>query len=535
LIRSILVVDSWPNSLEAGIDLHLDLDLTDGRRQGLEQALRAAVQAGRLAPGARLPASRRLAAELGLSRGTVRAAYDQLIAEGYLTARQGAGTTVAQAPGPSGQHARKPPPRRDQEPTPRQTGRATPRQGREASPRPDGKGTPRLDREGTSRLDREASPRPDGEGTPRLDWEGTYRHDLRPGRPDVSAFPRAAWLRSARRALGAVASEAYGYADPRGRIELRTALAEYLGRARGVIADPGRIVIVNGYVQGLALLTRVLADNGTARIAMEDPGSALHRAVARRNGTTVIPLPVDASGARTDLLGADADAVEVTPAHQYPTGHTLHPDRRRALTAWAHAHDGLIIENDYDGEFRYDRQPVGAVQGTAPEHVAYLGTASKTLAPGLRLGWMVLPSRLVGPVTEAKRLADHHTETLGQLTLADMISEHGYDRHIRASRLRYQRRRDLLLARLRPLVPHPLVPHGIAAGLHVMLPLPGDGPTEAEVVDEAAGHDLALGRLGDRWHTPGPHPQGLVIGYGTPPEHAYPAALDALARVLSAF
>jgi GntR family transcriptional regulator/MocR family aminotransferase len=458
------VVESWPN---AGIDLQLDVEGGTGRRVGLEHALRAAVRDGRLAPDARLPATRRLAGELGCSRGTVRAAYDQLIAEGYLTARPGSGTTVARMP-----------------------------------------------RSVTT------TPAPGEAGPP--------RHDLRPGSPDVSAFPTSAWLRSTRRALSAAPANAYGAGDPRGRIELRTAVAEYLGRTRGVLARPELIVITTGYAQALGLIARVLADAGPATIAMEDPGAEFHRDVVRRAGVTVVPMPVDASGARTDLLG-DVTAVEVMPAHQYPTGATLHPVRRRALTDLARATGGLVIENDYDAEFRYDRQPVGAVQGTAPDHVAYLGTVSKTLGPAVRLGWMVLPPRLLDAVMAAKRYSDRYTGSIGQLTLADLIASHAYDRHVRARRLCYQRRRDLLLDRLRP---DGFAVHGSAAGLHALVRLPPGGPTEDDVLRVAAEHGVAVGHLGRCWHQPGDHPQGIIVGYGTPYESAYPAALDALVTVL---
>ncbi|NEB31765.1 PLP-dependent aminotransferase family protein [Streptomyces sp. SID14446] len=452
--------DFWSG---VGVDLHLEPDAAAGRRAGLERALRDAVRAGRLAPGTRLPATRRLAVELGLSRGTAKAAYDQLIAEGYLTARQGSGTEVASLPadGPPADvrapHARAP------------------------------------------------------------------RFDLRPGSPDVGTFPAAAWLRALRRAIATAPSLAYDYGDPRGRIELRTALSGYLGRARGVIAPPERIVITSGYVQGLALLTRVL-DGGT--VAMEDPGLPFHRDVVRKAGGTVVPLPVDEHGARADRLETlGADAVVVTPAHQYPTGVTLHPERRRALTDWARARDTLIIEDDYDGEFRYDRQPVGALQGMAPNHAVYLGTASKTLGPALRLGWMVLPPQLVDPVADIKLHSDHHTESIGQLALAEMIVSHAYDRHVRACRLRYRRRRDQLLDRVgaRRSV------RGIAAGLHALVEV----TDEAEVLARAEEEGLAVGRLGDHWHAPGDgRPQGLVVGYGTPRERTYPEALEALGRVL---
>ncbi|MFD3498618.1 PLP-dependent aminotransferase family protein [Streptomyces sp. NPDC058676] len=454
---------SQPRAPEGvGVDLHVQLHVGEGRRAGLERALRDAVRDGRLAPGARLPATRRLAGELGISRGTVKAAYDQLVAEGYLTARQGSGTRVASLPAADAE-------------TPEAAARAR---------------------------------------VPRL--------DLRPGSPDVGTFPAAAWLRALRRAIATAPSRAYDYGDPRGRIELRTALSGYLGRARGVIAPPERIVVTSGYVQGLSLLTRVL-EGGT--VAMEDPGLPFHREVVRRGGGRVVPVRVDERGALVEDLG-EASAVVVTPAHQYPTGVTLHPERRRALTDWARARGGLIVEDDYDGEFRYDRQPVGALQGMASGHVAYLGTASKTLGPALRLGWMVLPPDLVDAVADAKLHSDHHTESIGQLALAELIESHAYDRHVRACRLRYRRRRDQLLDRLgaRRRV------RGIAAGLHALV----DVDDEAAALARAEAEGLAVGHLGEHWHTPGVEgrTQGLVVGYGTPRERAYPQALDVLTKVL---
>ncbi|WP_369272105.1 PLP-dependent aminotransferase family protein [Streptomyces sp. R11] len=445
------------------MDLHIEHAAVEGRRAGLERALRDAVRDGRLSPGARLPATRRLADELGISRNTVKAAYDQLVAEGYLTARQGAGTQVA--------------------------------------------ALPPIDTEPPQAAARVRVP----------------RFDLRPGSPDVGAFPAAAWLRALRRAIAAAPSPAYDYGDPRGRIELRSALSGYLGRARGVIAPAERIVITSGYVQGLALLTRVL-EGGT--FAMEDPGLPFHREVVRRGGGAVVPVRVDERGARAEGLG-DCDAVVVTPAHQYPTGVTLHPERRRALTDWARARGGLIVEDDYDGEFRYDRQPVGALQGMAPGQVVYLGTASKTLGPALRLGWMVLPPHLVDAVADAKLHSDHHTESIGQLALAELIDSHAYDRHVRACRLRYRRRRDQLVERLgaRRQV------RGIAAGLHALVQV----DDEARVLARAEEVGLAVGHLGEHWHAPGGgegRPQGLVVGYGTPRERVYPEALEALGKVL---
>lgn len=461
----------------SGVDLHLSLTAGGGRRAALERALRHAIQSGRLVPGTRLPSTRALAAELGLSRGTVSAAYDQLVAEGYLLARTGSGTTVAALP-----------------PT-----RHVP------------------------------SPRPAAEALP--------RYDLRPGSPDVTTFPVSAWLRATRSAMSRAPASVYDYADPQGRPELRAALAGYLGRTRGVATNPDQIVITSGYVQALGLLAEVLRVTGTTAVAMEDPGLPFHRAVVRRTGLAVVPLPVDRRGPRVELLSTtdlrNVGAVVVTPAHQYPTGVTMPPDRRHALAEWARSTGSLIIEDDYDGEFRYDRQPVGALQGMAPEHVVYAGTASKTLGPALRLAWLALPQRLVGPLVEAKRFHDVHTEVIGQLALAELINTHGYDRHVRSARRRYRRRRDLLLERIGPYVGARLVVDGIAAGLHVMLRLSPNGPGEQEIIDRAAANGLALDGLGRHWHEPGGHPQGVIVGYGTPTEHAYPAALDVLARVLS--
>jgi GntR family transcriptional regulator/MocR family aminotransferase len=456
---------SWA---DFGVDLHLDLDPGSGRRLALEQALRAAIRSGRLAPQTRLPSTRTLAAELSLARNTVAVAYEQLIAEGYLTARTGSGTTVVGLP------------------------------------------------------ERPAAVTPH---TP----TAAPRYDLRPGSPDVTTFPVDAWVRATRRALAAAPSSAFDHGDPRGRIELRSALAEYLGRARGVLADPARILICSGYVQALALLARLVE----GPVAMEDPGLAFHRDVVRHAGADVLALPVDDQGACTDQLGsgdlASARAAVLTPAHQYPTGVTLHPVRRHSAVAWASANGGLLIEDDYDGEFRYDRQPIGALQGMAPDNVVYIGTAAKTLSPALRLAWMVLPERLVEPVAQAKRLTDLQTEGLGQLTLAELITSHAYDRHVRACRLHYRRRRDLLIERLGR--HHHL--HGIAAGLHALVQLPATGPSEEDVVERAAAHGLAVSALHPHWHTPSrAETQGLIVGYATPTTASYPAALDTLARAL---
>ncbi|WP_424861825.1 PLP-dependent aminotransferase family protein [Streptomyces sp. MMS24-I29] len=465
--------DSWATF---GADLHLETKGSTGLRAGLMDALREAVRTGRLTPGTRLPSSRSLAADLGIARNTVADAYAELVAEGWLTARQGSGTRVA----------------------------------RRAEPR----------RTAT----RAAPPRPVGSRPAR---------NLMPGSPDVSSFPRAEWLKASRRALTAAPNDAFGYGDPRGRVELRTALAGYLARARGVYADPERIVICAGFVHALKLMGTVLRRRRVREVAVESYGLDVHWRLLADAGLRLPSLSVDGSGARTgDLAGMrGVGAVLLTPAHQFPTGAPLHPDRRAAAVDWARRTGGLILEDDYDGEFRYDRQPVGALQGLDPEHVVYLGTTSKSLAPGLRLGWMVLPERLVGEVVEAKGNSDWSSSALEQLTLAEFIESGAYDRHVRAMRLHYRHRRDQLVAVLAERAPDVRV-SGIAAGLHAVLELPEGG--EASALRAAAWQGLALEAF-SRFRHPeaAPGRDALVIGYGTPTESAWAGALDALVRVLA--
>jgi GntR family transcriptional regulator/MocR family aminotransferase len=459
--------DSWATS---GLDLHLDL--TGSRvRAALENALREAVRSGRLAADTRLPSSRTLAADLGIARNTVAEAYSQLVGEGWLVAAQGSGTRVA---------------------------------GQVSAARP-----------AASLAAAEVS---------------RFRYDLRPGSPDLSSFPRTEWLAAARRALLGAPAEAFGYTDPRGRPELRAALAGYLARARGVRIVPERIVICSGFTQGLGLLCQVLRARGATTLAAEAYGLAGNRSTAAAAGLRLQTLPVDDQGARIQEL-TRADAVLVTPAHQFPLGPALAAARRIQLIHWARDTAGLIIEDDYDGEFRYDRQPIGALQSLAPEQVVYAGTASKTLAPGLRLGWLAVPAHLIDDIAAAKAAADRHTSTLDQLALAEFISRGGYDRHIRRRRLAYRRRRDRLLTELHRHAPQ-LHVLGIAAGMHALLQLP-EGHTEDETVTRAAQRGLALEGLGAYRLTRQPHQPALVLGYATPPDHAFTGAIARLCAVLT--
>ncbi|MFE6284987.1 PLP-dependent aminotransferase family protein [Streptomyces sp. NPDC057877] len=464
------MTETWATSGSLGIDLHLDPATGPGLRRGLTDSLREAVRTGRLAPGTRLPSSRSLAADLGIARNTVAEAYADLVAEGWLTARQGSGTRVAE-------------------------GRAMPPTG--TAPR------------------RRERPRP--------------VYDLVPGTPDLASFPRAEWLKAARRALTAAPHDALGYGDPRGRTELRTALAGYLARARGVRADPERIVVCAGFTHGLGLLGAVLRARGLRTVTVESYGLEVHWNLLAAAGLGTVPLPFDELG--TDPAGLTGPgAVLLTPAHQFPMGDALHRDRRAAVLDWARRTGGVILEDDYDGEFRYDRQSVGALQGLDPDHVVYLGTASKALAPGLRLAWLVLPPGLVEEVTRAKGGADT-CGSFDQLTLAEFIGSGAYDRHLRAARLRYRRRRDALVSALATRAPQVRVT-GIAAGLHAVLRLPPG--TEPSVVQAATWQGLALNGLSFFRHEAArTEPvDALVVGYGTPPDHAWAGALEALARVL---
>lgn len=461
---------SWSTS---SLDLLIDDASGSTRRASLERALRQAIREGRLGPGSRLPSTRALAHDLGLARGTVSEAYAQLVAEGFLTARQGSGTVVAPQPATL-------PPARPEEP---------------------------------------AAERP--------------RFDFHPGRPDMAGFPRALWASALRRALRTMPDEALGYGDPRGRPETRAALAAYLARVRGVLTLPEQIVICSGFVQALGLVCAALRARGARAVAMEDPTMDHHRAVVQAAGLEVVPVAVDEGGLRVDELpGLRVDAVVVTPAHQFPLGATLEPARRSALVRWAHETGALIVEDDYDGELRYDRQPVGALQGLAPDRVAYVGTASKSLAPALRLAWLALPSWLVAPVAEVKSLADRHGGVIEQLALADLLMSGAYDRQVRQRRAEYRHRRDALVAALAERVPA-LRPLGLAAGLHAALWLPPAGPSEDEVVAQAAARSVGLFALGSFWHDPAGKPPGLLIGYASPPRHRFSAAVAALVDVLA--
>ncbi len=445
------------------MDLHLDLTDAIGRslRARLEHALREAMRGGRLPSGTRLPSTRTLCMELGVSRGVVVDAYAQLAAEGYLHTRRGGGTTVAP----------------------------------------------------TFALDRPLLANPTS--------TQPIRHDMSPFHPALSGFPRTAWSSALTRVLRTVPDERLAYPDPAGVPELRIALASYLGRVRGLRADPEQIVVTNGLRQGIDLLWTTLAANGARRIAAENPGWRGISETSSAVGLEVLAVPVDRDGLIVERLEReDVDAVAVAPAHQYPTGAVLSPPRRAALLAWAQQRDALILEDDYDAEYRYDRQPIGSLQGLAPERVVYGGSASKTLAPAVRLGWLALPRHLVQPIADRQRVRGGMPAPLGQLALADLIERGELDRHLRRQRRRYHRQRDELLATIAARLPEVTV-HGAAAGLYVVLHLPDD-LSESAVLNAARSRGIALEGLG----TDAP---AVVIGYANLTDAAIEPAVAALA------
>jgi GntR family transcriptional regulator/MocR family aminotransferase len=440
--------------------------------QQLEVALREAVRSGRLASDSALPSTRALADQLDISRGVVVEAYEQLVAEGYLSSQPGGVTRVTAA-------AAVAPPRREIVAT-----------------------------------------RP-----PR-------RFDFAYGRPDVSEFPRQAWLRCLKRVLNEMPAERMSYLDGRGTPEAREALAAYLNRVRATAADPESIVITNGFAQAMALVARVLKQGGATRLAVEDPGQRDVIRTAGEVGLEVVPVPVDDGGLVVEALErSGADAVLVTPAHHFPTGAVLPAERRKAIEQWASRGTHLIIEDDYDAEYRYDREPIGALQGLAPEQVVYAGSASKTLAPGLRLGWLLVPPRLVGPLATAKEASDRGSASIEQLAFADFLARGDFDRHLRRMRPVYRARRDALLAAIGAQMPG-LRPVGASAGLHVLAWLP-PGVDEAAIVATAAAEGIAIDGL-TPYRQASRGPGGLVFGYGAITEAQIPEGVAAVARIVAA-
>ena len=422
--------------------------------------------------GTRVPSSRALAAQLGVSRGVVVEAYDQLVAQGFLAVRQGAVPVVAAG--------------------------------------------------SAMQAEEETGERP-----------AQYRYDFGANVADTARFPRRQWLRTMERVLAALPDAALEYPDARGVVELREVLAGYLRRVRGVDAGPGRVIVSQGFLQSIDLVCRLLHEQGAARVGVENPSLNHQWTAARRYGLEVVPVPTDADGLDVAVLErAAVDAVILTPAHQFPTGAVLSPERRRALAVWAESGHRLIVENDYDAEFRYDRRPIGAVQGMAPHQTIYLGTASKTLAPGLRLGWIVAPPQLVTPLATLKYQADGGSPSLTQYVFARFVDSGDYDRHILRCRHDYRQRRDALSRAVADELPG-LELRGIAAGLHATLLLPPACDDEA-LARRAAARGLRVRSLASYRLSHEPAEPGLVLGYGLLPTPTIAPAICALAEILTA-
>jgi len=432
--------------------VRLDRASTVPMAQQLERALRELIVTGTLAEGDALPSTRRFAAELGVSRGVVVEAYDQLAAAAWTSGRHGSGTSVL------------------------------------------------------ARSDQRAarSPRPTVAAEPPL------RCNFRPGVPDLSAFPRASWLRATKRALASLTDADLGYLDPRGLPALRAQLARYLARVRGVDVSAGDPLVVNGYAQGLVVLARVLHARGVTAVAHESPGSPEQRELLTAHGLSVTSAPVDDEGVVVDTLPASGvGAVVVTPAHQYPTGVVLSAARRRALVDWARRADAFVIEDDYDAEYRFGRAPVTAVQPHAPDRVVYAGTVSKSLAPGLRMGWLVPPAELAAECVQAKSAIDLSTPVIEQAVLAELLAAGDFDRHLRRTRLRYEVRRAALLDALASTTALEML--GQAAGLHATFALRGRR-SERELIVAARQRGVGLRGLSEH-HADRRGRRGLVLGY----------------------
>jgi GntR family transcriptional regulator/MocR family aminotransferase len=466
-------------------ELLMTLDREGGEplRSQLEGRLRLAIRSGRLRAGERLPSSRQMAREVGLSRGLVQDCYAQLQAEGYLETRVGSATRVA-------------------------AGAVTAAAAPQATP-----------------ASRPGLP-PPGPPPPAVDFLS--------GVPDLASFPRGDWVWALREACRTAPNAAFDYGGPRGSPVLREILAAYLRRVRAAAADPDHLVICTGFAQGLNLVLQVLARAGVRQVAFEDPGyTGTMAAAALRAGVEAIPVPVDESGIDVSALArTDARAVVVTPAHQWPTGVVLAPQRRLELAAWAASRDATIIEDDYDAEFRYDRDPVGALQGLAADRVAGLGTVSKSLAPAVRLGWVVCPPSLAEAIAGEKALQDRGSPVLDQLTLATLLQAGRYDRHLRHMRAVYAQRRTALVDALARHAPAVTVT-GLAAGFHAVAHLP-EGTSEQRVVSQARARSVGLYGMSTHRSSGAAEPAQLVLGFGNLGERAIAEGIATVGDLLCA-
>lgn len=454
------------------LELLIRLDRGTGplHRQ-IERQVESAIRSGALAAGAAMPSSRQLADQLGVSRGVVIEAYGQLIAGGYLMSEARRAPRVADVGdhSPSSQSRRLPPPKR-------------------------------------------------------------FDYDLRPGRPSLETFPRAAWSRALRRAVQSTDDSSFGYPDPGGHPALRASLAEYLGRVRGVATSADNVIVTQGATQGIGLIGRALASRGFRAVGLEDPSHRDQRALMEGAGLEVVPVAVDADGLQVSALAPSrAETVLVTPAHQFPTGVLMSPSRRSQLISWVDESDRYVLEDDYDAEFRFAGSPVGAIQGLRPDRVVYIGSTSKALSPALRIGWVIVPQDLHDDVVRLKRYADLGSPTVPQLALADLIDSGDYDRHLRRVRQLYGKRRRAVVRAVERGFPGADV-LGIEAGLHVAI--------RVEALDERRFQQLAeqqasvaIGVLGEHAIKFQPA-SALLLGFAAETENRLQVAVNRLAKLL---
>ncbi|GLQ10615.1 GntR family transcriptional regulator [Devosia yakushimensis] len=460
------------SSRKAELLLTVDRSGPDSLQMQVERQLREAIQRGMLRAGSEIPSTRDLARDLEISRPLVMEAYAQLAAEGYIALRQGAAPRVAES----------------------------------------------------------AAQAPARELPPETISTATFRYDFRPGKPDLSSFPATRWLKAVEAALKAMVPGDFGYGQRFGVLPLRQVLADYLGRVRGVSADPRQILITGGFEQARSFLARALRRRGVTHLAVEEPGYT-DRAVWLAAGLKLVPIPVDENGMDIAALArSKAQTVLLTPAHQYPTGGVMSGARRLALAGWLRDKDAVAIEDDYDAEFRYDRSPVGALQGLAPDHVIYAGTASKTLAPALRLGWMVAPPDLLLMLEDEVRQIDYGRGRIDQFALAHFIRTGDYDRHLRKMRALYRDRREALLALLSTELPEVEI-GGISAGLHVTARFPRL-LDEAAIMESANKRDIGVSFMREHYIGAVPDQSTLLLSYANMPESALRTGLRALAMII---
>jgi GntR family transcriptional regulator/MocR family aminotransferase len=458
------------------------------------RGLRQAILSGRFSAGDRLPSTRDFAEQLGISRTAVLLGYDQLLAEGFVVGRGGSGTYVSEGLG--------------------------------------GSGPMRLEEPATLRLSRFGSAAANASAT--VDFPGrrlaSLRYDFAYGRSDVETFPFEMWRRLLLRHARKAPVRELDYGQAAGTLALREAISTHLRRSRAVVCDPSQVIVVNGSQQALDLIARVLIERGD-RVAIEDPHYQGAREILRAAGARLQLVPVDRDGLNPAKLPDRARIAFVTPSHQFPTGAILPLARRLVLLEWAKRKDAVVIEDDYDGEFRYEGQPLESLQGLDTEgRVIYVGTFSRTVFSALRIGYLIAPKSLVPSLTAAKWLCDRHTATLEQQTLAEFITAGMYERHLRRIRRRNSARRRALLDAIQKDLGSRVEVTGDGAGAHVVL-WPGRRQPEEAIVSRAASRNVGVYGI-SRYFLARPSQPGLMLGYSRLKEQEIREGIRRLGEVL---